>query len=777
MLKQGEVRRRHGVRQHGAARLLSALLMASSALPAMAQEAAAEEETTEIVVTAQRREQSLLQVPVSVAVVSGSALEANRISGIEDLQVLAPSLSFTNSANSRGQGLSVRGIGTLNFSDGVEPSVSTVIDGVVIGRQAQSVFDFIDIDRIEILRGPQGTLFGKNSSAGVIHIVTQKPDLTKAGFTGSASYGDLNELRLRGSVSVPLIEGKLAARLTAYHVTRDGPITNIANGQDLNNQKQWGLRGKLLFAPSDDLDVLLIGDFARIDRDCCVWTARTTLPTTRYFGASGPLRTTLLGPITPGPANRQVNIDAPSFINQDSWGLSAEANWRLGDHTLTAITAYRRFSLLDNNDADTVPVDLLNLNNADQGQRQFTQELRLASDAEKPLSYVVGLFWFDQALTTRTEVAGTFGAVLPAGARLGSLINRSVDTRNIAGFADLTFRASDRVRLIAGARLTNERLTASFARSNLAGAIAAAPTAGAALPATAISTNDTDLSYRLVAQFDASRDLMLYASHNRGYKGVAINMLNNLSAALIASGEAVLRPEIATSYELGARAALIDRSLLLNLTGFWSNFEDFQAQGFNAALASFILDNAGRLRTRGVEAELIYTPVKRLNLSVNAAYTDATIRSYFGQCFPGQTAAQGCVGTGAQARQDLSGARVPNAPRWSISASAGYEQRLDDRLSLFLGGTMSYRSAVNFSLNQDPNTVQPGYTIVNANIGVGPSDGGWRVSAFARNLFNRNFASLIFATPLDGGAAASGYSQILTDQAQRVAGVVLDVKF
>jgi iron complex outermembrane receptor protein len=324
--------------------------------------------------------------------------------------------------------------------------------------------------------------------------------------------------------------------------------------------------------------------------------------------------------------------------------------------------------------------------------------------------------------------------------------------------------------------LTTEVLRVRFARSNLPGAVGAAPNAGAPLNVPALKSSDTAWSYRLAAQYDVNNDIMIYASHSRGYKGAAVNMLNNLSAALVASGEAVIRPEIAKNYELGIRSTWLDRKLLVNLTGFLTTFDDFQTQSFNAALAAFVLDNAGKLRTRGVELETIVKPADGLSFSVNAAYTDAEIRSFLGNCYPGQTAAQGCTGT--PARQNLAGKRINNAPELSVSVSGNYEAPLSDNLSLFLNSTYSYRSKVNFSINQDPNTIQGGYGIVNASIGFGATDGRWRLSAFAKNLFDKNFATTIFATPFDPTAGVPvGYSQILTEGAQRMAGVAVDFRF
>ena len=271
-----------------------------SASAAMAQTAVVDGagETTlgELVVTAQKRSERLQDVPVSVNVVSADALADSHISGLEQLQQLSPSLTFTPSANTRGQGLSVRGIGTLNFSDGVEPTVSVVLDGVVIGRSAGSFFDFNDVERIEVLRGPQGMLFGKNAAAGVINIVTARPNLTEMEGDASISYASFNEVRAKGSISMPIKSGELAARISGFYNESDGIITNVFDGRKYNRLNSYGVRGKIAWSPSDTFDLYATIDYTSADQDCCVGTVRSILPTTRYFGPTGPTR--------PAPAAR-----------------------------------------------------------------------------------------------------------------------------------------------------------------------------------------------------------------------------------------------------------------------------------------------------------------------------------------------------------------------------------------------------------------------------------------------------------------------------------------
>ncbi|MBZ9650305.1 TonB-dependent receptor [Sphingobium sp. 3R8] len=731
----------------------------------------AEDTSTEIIVTAQKREQNLQDVPVSVAVLSAAALDNNRITGIEQLSQIAPSLNFTNSANTRGQGVSIRGIGTLNFSDGVEPSVSTIIDGVVIGRSAGTFFDFNDVQRVEVLRGPQGTLFGKNASAGALNVVTEKPSLSKSGFNASVSYGTYDDLRIKGSASVVLAPDRLALRVSGYRSKADGIITNLFNGENLNNIDSWGARGKLLFEPSEVTSIYVIGDYSENNRDCCVSTVRSVLPTTTYF--NGQTRAALLSGETLGPNNRNVTVDGDYFNRQKSGGASVEINTELGGQNITSITAYRKFKVFDNNDPDGVPIDVFNVNNVRQQQEQFTQELRLSSPDRASLEYVLGFFYFWQDVRTQAQVRGTGFAPLPAGQYVGNDIDRSITTNNAAAFGQLTWHATDQLSLIGGFRLTAEDMAAHFARSILPGAVGPAPgLGGPAYTSPTLKAGETDFSYRLGAQYEFTPDIMAYATYTRGYKGPALNLLNNLTATVVNSGQAVLKPEIAKNWEAGIRTTLLDRNLTFNLTGFHTTFDDFQTQTFNTILTTVTLANAGRLTTRGFELEAVLRPADGLSLSGNVAYTDTKVEGLIIACYPGQTGAQGCSG----GRQDVTGSSLANAPKWAYTLNANYGRDIGNALRATANMTFTYRSEVFFAYN-DPKTVQPGYGLLNGSLALETQDRRYRVSVFGKNLTNKHFASTIGNGFLDTSAAGGGYTQLLTTDAFRTVGVEFGVRF
>jgi iron complex outermembrane receptor protein len=387
----------------------------------------------------------------------------------------------------------------------------------------------------------------------------------------------------------------------------------------------------------------------------------------------------------------------------------------------------------------------------------------------------VGAFYFWQGVDTKTQIRGTGNVVLPP-LFVGSEIVRDIETNNLAPFGQLTWKVTDRLRLLGGARYTMENIHADFARTNYPGATTFSPQLGGP-PYTAPTLRVEDahnFSYRLGTQFQLTPDNMAYLTYTRGYKGPAVNLLNNLSASIVDSGQAILDPEIAKNWELGVRSTLFDRVLTLNGTVFHTKFDNFQAQTFNALLNAFTLDNAGELISKGVEVEAVLVPAHGLTLSANLAYTDTEVRDFITGCYPGQTAAQGC---GAGGRQDVTGSRLTNSPKWAYTVSGNYNAPL---------GSLPYRGVLNltythrsdvFFAYRDPNTVQPGYGLLNANIGAESRDGRFRLSLFGRNLTNEHFASLIGSAFLDTSAAGAGYTQLLTTESRRTFGVEAGFRF
>ncbi len=751
--------------------------------PVMAQTTAASNDgadttadTGEIIVTAQRRAERLQDVPLSIQALTGESLEDKQISSFADLQRVSPGLIFNQASSPRSSGTIIRGIGTNTFSDAVEGAVGIIIDGVVIGRQGAGFSDFADVERVEVLRGPQGISFGKNASAGVISIVTKRPSETLSG-TAFASYGSDNEIKVNGSVSGPIVGDKILGRVTGFISRRDGIIANVNDGRDLNDVDDWGVRAKLEFRPSDTLNILISGDWSERQPDCCTWT-------TRSYGISPALRAAeAAAGIVAGSKNRETTLGGRLFTRQESRGVSGEINLDIGENTLTSITAYRRWDAIDNNDADRTPLALLDLNQGDVNQRQFTQEVRFASPGGQRLEYVLGAFYFNQQIVNNSLQRGTFGIALPPGLALSRRQFTEVDTTNYAVFGQGSLEILEGFKLLAGARYTHEKIGIDFVRDTLPGTLTLSPaysctranpaTCGPTGPQPGVpSSSDSSWSWRAGVQYQPTRDLNVFATVTRGYKGAAFN--SQIDVSLLQR----VQPEIPTSYEAGFKSTFLDGGLTFNANLFKTEFKNFQAEAVTinpvSNLLTFTIVNAGKLETKGLELELSMRPTQGLVFDANFAYTDASFKQFLqGPCYTGQTAAQGCVTQGAQRFQNLSGRQLPNSPNYIISVSGRYDFPVAGNWNAFVQGAVFHRSATLTALSQDPNTRQRGYELVDGALGITDPGDTFTLSLFGKNMFDTQYVETIFGTPLDTG----GYSQFIGTNARRTWGVSLAARF
>jgi iron complex outermembrane recepter protein len=791
-----------------------AILMASVSSNALAQKANESlEYIDEIVVTAQKREERLVEVPISVAVVGGDNLRELNLNAATDLQYVAPGLGLGDANTPRGAGFRVRGVGTNVFADGIEQSVGTVVDGVPLARAGQGLSDLVDVDRIEVLRGPQGMLFGRNASAGLINIVTRNPD-NEFGFDGRASYGSGNDIRVGASLTGPIVTDTLAARLTGFYNTQDGFVTNIASGQRLNNRKEYGLRGALLFTPSETLDIIIRSDWSKRDNRANIWTIRA-LPSNALSPLLSP---TVLAAV--GPESQTVNLDGQVFNEVESWGVSAEVNVEIGDYTLTSVTAYRDWQQGDNNDADQSTFNVLNVNFGTNGLNQLSQELRLTSPEDQLVSFVAGLFYYRSSNVQDGQQIGKFAASFAQAGAFGVPIRFSalgvtipgdpvaiaptdlagrtffsdVDVRDLAAFGQATINISDTFKLIAGGRFTDTKVSTAFARGAPVGT---APVFNSVLGAAFaplsydVSEKDQNFSWRLGAQYLPDPNTNFYATVSRGYKGPGFNQLPDFTLQPALAGEtpedrakrsALVRPEIATSYELGFKKSFADRRVNVELALYQTDFKDFQAQVFEtpagATLGSFRIRNAGKLRSKGFEASVNVRPTDNFTAGFSLAYNDTKYVTFLGAACP--RSAQGLPGnvcTGTAQSFDASGLDAPNAPKLTLAVNSRYDAELSGALKAFVQGNIFLRSANYFSVV--PKGVeniyhQPSYAVVNGSIGIASSDDSYSVGLFVKNLFDTNFVNGIFDLPF-GGAGDLG--QFVTRDSQRTWGVSASAKF
>ena len=708
----------------------------------------------DIVVTAQKRPERLQETPLAVTAFTQRGLDAAVDRTLVEIVKQAPGVSFSSGNTARAEGVRIRGVGTASFSEGVTGSVATVVDGVVLGRQAQGLFELNDIERVEVLRGPQGTLFGASSTAGAINIVTQRPsDALSA--SGDIQYGNRDEVRVRATVSGPLAGDAVKARLSGYYARRDGEVTNVLTGQDLNNRKEYGFRGKLEFQPTDKLNLLVSADYLKSDTRCCSLVFRT---------ASVPAA---IAPVVASPSNRNVALNTtPSAQRNRNWGAAVEANYDLGSAKLTSITAYRDWRFSDGGDVDFTASNIIPFAGTNNHARQFSEELRVASTGDGPFNYIAGLFYFDQTLDADSLFSQRLAPLFvpgATGAAIGTITEtavRTVKQKQYAAFAQLDYRLTDRLKLIGGARFTRFNLGLDFTRTNrnaLLGTITGAPFNGLlvlGLPTTfGTDNNDSNVSGKVGVQFQATTDIMAYATYTRGYKGPAVRAdSGDPIAGPDVATTARIAPETVDAAEVGLRTQFLDRRLTLNLTAFYSKFNNFQANTVNPVNpVQQSLVNAGDVSTRGFELEIAARPTRDLSIGGSLAYVDARYGNILVSCSAFRTV-PGCTPTGAAFLLNLDGQQFQNAPHWTSTFNTTYDFAVTDRFRAFVRGDLQYRSGVFFSFARDPLSEQPGYTLLNASAGLRTADDRFSLTLYGKNLTDKVYELTIARSAITPGS-------------------------
>lgn len=801
---------------------LGSLLFTSAALAQTAPNAGDDATNfDEIIVTAQRVEQNLQDVPVSIVALPGDALDNRGIDSFEQIQFVAPGVGFQAGVNARQSATYIRGIGTSLFNSGIEGSVAIVVDGVVLGREGAGLLDFYDMERVEVLRGPQGTLFGKNASAGVLSFITRNPTDELTGSVRLA-YGSDNEVNLGAVISGPMAEG-VRGRLTGFYNTRDGYIDNVFPGapqDELNDREDFGLRGKIEFDEGPGL-FRLTADYSKRDDNGGALTTRSFStqngggPGTGLLGSGVPLiPLTLSGfGIVPGADNFQIASDQSFFAEAEVYGISLEYTRPFGDLDFTSLSAWRGWESRDNNDADLVPIPILSENSGDLSQRQFSQEFRLAGGSDR-LQYVAGAFGFYQDIEDNQVQVGTFGTTslaqalapvvmlppevvltnvilglpfgvppLPLGSEAGSITTIESDEVNLALFGQADYAVTDQLSVIAGARLVYSEVEGTNDIQIAPGAFAPSFLSTAATPVPLeASAEDTALVWRLGAQYDFNSDVNVFGTVTRGFK--SSGLVNGVGVQESAPGSGrfpTVDPEIPLQFEAGIRSTLADGTVRANLTAFHTTIDDYQAQTLvpnDTGINLFLVANAGEVRTQGVEADLSWAPNRNFSASVAAAYTDATFQDFpQAPCFTLQPVGPGqCIdgnGDGVGDFQNLKGVELGNSPDFILNATARYE--FDD-----LGGYRPFgqigiqtRSDDTSGNGNETATTIDGYTLVDAQIGTFFDDDRASITLFVRNLFDENFATSIFGAPFDDG----GFAQFISYEAQRSWGARLTYDF
>ncbi|KFG91845.1 TonB-denpendent receptor precursor [Sphingobium herbicidovorans NBRC 16415] len=788
--------------------IASGVHAADSVPAAAAADAAAEQSSPRgevIIVTARRRAETAQQVPLAISVIRGDSIEATGNFNVVKLQQLAPTLQVYTT-NPRNTSVNIRGLG-VPFgltSDGFEQGVGIYVDDVYNSRVAAATFDFLDVNQVEVLRGPQGSLYGKNTTAGAINITTNQPTFD---FEGRAelSIGNLNYRQAKAAISGPLSE-TVAARLAVAATSRRGTIYNVTSQRWINEQDNLGIRGQLLFRPNDDLSVTLSGDYSRQDPECCgttfVRVGRTQRPLNRQYDALAAAQ----GYVAPSrnPYDRLTDLDSNLNAGNKIGGVSARIKWDIGPGTLTSVTAWRFWDWKPENDRDFTGLSIVSRSQNPSQQDQYSQEFRYNYESQK-IDFVVGLFGFKQRIDTQgTEQQGVNAAqwsLAPSSDPLNPANNPAtlagltasntqyLKADSAALFGQLSWKVTDALTLQPGLRLNYDKKSGFYQRvvTNAQGqAISCTPTPAPGTIAgtsqqcgvyqpqvSAPSDSAWNFTYDFNVNYKVARDVLAYATYAKSFKTLGINQ-NGLPLNIdntVNYDAATVKPESVQHFEVGLKTQLWDRRATFNVSAFRTTIKDFQAtvNGGQFGTVRGYLANAEKVRSQGIEADFKVVASDRFTAYANAAYTDAKYKkSTNAPCppelsggpsqpagVPADYSQPGVPGAPSPRQCDISGQDLPGVSKWAFSYGAEYNipvTLLAKEGQVYLGIDGNYRSRWNSNASPSRYTEVKGYALTNFRAGFRGE--GFDVFGWVRNAFYVNYIENLQVAPGNTGLIA-----------------------
>lgn len=709
----------------------TAAMMGPLAFPTFAQAQAIADKRAEgddIIVTATKTGQTVLQAPVSVGVVSGETIKQTGATNFAELATLLPSVVFSSQQSPIQSNVGIRGVTTAGGSAALEPSVGIYIDGIFTDRTSIGIGDFNDIAAVEVLRGPQSTLFGNASPAGIINFVTRRPERTFGGEV-QATYGNFNRVQVAGTVTGPIIENALFARVSGFYHKRDGYLDNLI-GPDSNDQNAFGARARLLLDNGGKATLLATVEFSRSRQNCCL-PVFDNVPEALYQRfATASAAHPFVGAGVAFPRDQYqrqvVAADGRNTADQDLVAVSLEGRLDLGGgHELLSISAFRNVKQVSVADIDFTGLALLTFPNIVRKNQQLSQELRITSPSDRPFTWLVGAYYFRKDVTENSALI-----INPATAALlgGNAVAQNSPTfsdianENFALFGEGTLNIANGLKITGGLRYNYDD-KGIFSRAERLRANGSALSPMQTIPVDKRRRSGDQLTGRVVVEYAWSENVRNYASYTRGYKAFGINddanLLRNIPGA-----NYFFDSEIVDNYEIGLKGSIPAIRSTFSLVAFRTDYNNYQAlSSFIDAnnTLRFFLQNAASLRSQGIELDLTVRPVQGFSLTAAASYVDAKFRS-----FPN---AEGPTGP-----RNLYGQPLTDAPKFSLSIAGRYETPISDSLKAFIAADVFHRSSVFTELTYDPNLVQRAYTKINARIGLGQIDRGWTLELFGRNL-------------------------------------------
>ena len=746
------------------------LAVGSTALPATDLTLTPARISEGVVVTARRVEETAQDVPIPLSVVSRNLVENAGAFNVNRLKELIPTVQFY-STNPRNSAINIRGLGAPFglTNDGLEPGVGLYIDGVFYSRPASATLDLLDVERIEVLRGPQGTLFGKNTAAGAINVTTRKPSFSR-GADVELNVGDLGFVQAKASATGPL-GSKVAGRLSFSGTSRDGTVFNVNTQQAVNNLDNTGLRGQLLFTPSASLALTFASDYTRQRPDGYTQVVAGVAPTLRAANRQYPQIAADLHYTAPSfnAFDRVTDVDSPLRSYQDMGGSSLSLDWKVGHGLLTATGGWRYWNWNPSSDRDFIGLPVTTVSAAPSKQRQWSEEVRYAGPLTKRANFVLGAFAFHQTINSNPAFKQEQGsaaarfllAPTPAAATPGLLdgygFNQYVQYANTsaAAFGQVDIGITDRLRVMPGLRFNYDQKNVDFDQQVYGGLQTTNP-ALIALQLSVLAPQkykadvaDDNISGQFTAAYRLTDRVNAYATYATGFKSVGLN-LNGVptdaqNRPVLSS--AVVKPEDVHNVEAGIKSQL-SRNVTANVSVYDTHIKNFQTQVTNASVGVLrgYLANADKVRVRGAEVDANARIKTNVTLYGAAAYTDGRYVSFTDAPPPLEL-------TGGPSFVDVSGTILPGISNWAASIGGEYAQRASPfgRAGQVFGAIdASGRTDFSSSASYSKYLVVPGYALVNVRAGFRAAD-GWTVFVWSRNLLNHDYFELLTAAPGNTG--------------------------
>ncbi|QSW90386.1 TonB-dependent receptor [Flavobacterium endoglycinae] len=745
-----------------------------------------ENELIEVVVSSRRRIEKVQDVPIAISVITGKQAEQTGAFNVNRIKELVPSVQLYSS-NPRNTGINIRSLGSPFglTNDGIDPGVGFYVDGVYYARPAATTLDFIDVEQIEVLRGPQGSLFGKNTTSGAFNITTRKPSFT-SGADFEVSYGNYSFLQAKASLTGALGK-KVAGRLSFSGTQRDGLIDNVVTGRPTNTLNNQGIRGQLLWTPTVNTNVIFAADITTQRPDGYAQVVAGVAPTQRaaYRQFNAIIADLNYQLPSQNAFDRKIDQDTPWRSNQDMGGFSLNIDTKIGGGTLTSTTAWRFWNWDPSNDRDFTGLQVLAKSQNPTRQTQITQEVRYAGQLTSRLSGVAGVFFIDQtSQTDGTEESGnaqwrfsqsttsnlwkTPGLFEGYGIKTDARIRAS----SAAVFGQLDWAITDRLHVLPGLRYNFDKKDAHYARTTYGGLQTNDPQLLALKKlvysdqAFDSSTDNTDFSGNITVNFKATDKINAYGTFAKSYKPVGVNVagLPTNSAGQPLLDLAVIKPEKVYHYEVGVKTSPFKNSIF-NLAFFNTDIKDFQTnvQAAELGVNRGYLANADKVRVRGVELDASFFISDHLTINGAATYTDGKYVKFTNAPLPLEE-------TGAPVSfKDVSGTDLPGASRWAGSLGGELSDRarfFGNAGKIFLAVDSYARSEFSSSPSASKYLVVQGYAIFNARLGFRASQ-GLSVHFWGRNLLNKDYYEQL----LPAGGNAGQYAGVLGDQ--RTYGITL----